>query len=339
MQHVTFERLEQFLTDLFMAVGMNGENTATMVKIYSDATKRGVGHHDIYEIPSRMEKISIGRMKVNPQFQKLAGFGCMESWDGDNGLGELVNTFSMGRAIELAQQHGMGFCTVRNSNHYLASAPYVQQAAENGCIGMIIAKGLPTMSVPGAKGPVVSQSPFGFAFPTEDEWPVMLDACMAYVSFGKLKQMAERGQPVPSWWGVDENGQPTTDAKALMKGAKYPIGENKGFGLAILCEVLTGVLSDGFILDEGLPYDQRWTSSSHTAIAIKADALMPMEQYKERSTRLIRGMERLSPGIHIPGHGSYQTRVKLEEQGGIELTDELMQSLKSWAKQYHVAAI
>ncbi|MGH0052274.1 MAG: Ldh family oxidoreductase [Sphaerochaetaceae bacterium] len=339
MYTVAFTTLKSFMHDILKKLGMEESNIETIVDIYIEATKRGVGHHDIHNFLSRVDVLRTKKVTINPEFSLLASYGCMESWDGDNGLGELVNTFLMQRAVKLAQDFGIGFATVRNSNHYLASAPYTMQAARQGYIGMIIAKGLPSMGVPGVKGNVIGQSPIGFAFPTKYEWPVMLDICLAYASTEQLFQRAREKQPVPEWWGVGPDGQPTTNAEELLQGTKYPIGEHKGFGLALLCELLTGVFSQGLILDEQETADIAWKSTSHTAIAIKADALMAMEDYTTRSSTLIDRIDARAPGIHIPGQQSYRKKVAYERSSSFDVSDDLFEKLNQCAKALNVKAL
>ena len=94
-------------------------------------------------------------------------------------------------------------------------------------------------------------SPNGYAFPTGEGWPVTLDGCLAYTSgHGNLNKLASEGKQTPSWWGVNSDGNPTTDPTELLAGYRYPIGEHKGLGYALLCELLTGVMGSGLILDE-----------------------------------------------------------------------------------------
>lgn len=333
MPFVSFASLKEYMEQLLPKLGLPQADAAVMSQIYIDTTKRGMGHHDINMLPMRLKALRSGAINPNPHFQRLSGFGGMERWDGDNGPGEVINHFSMRRAIDLAAQHGMGLCAVRNSNHYLCCAPYVAQAAQQGCIGLIISKGVPTMGVPGAKGCVVGQSPIGFAFPTREDWPVMLDISLAYTSGLQLFQRAKQGVSVPPWWGVDENGEATTDPDKLLRGVRYPIGEHKGFGLAILCELLTGVLSGGLILDQDEDMEgMAARSTAHTAIAIKADALMDRETYLERSTDLIHRIQARADGVRLPGQSSWSKRQVLEAQGSVQLSQLLWDELNKYAR-------
>ena len=326
VKKVSFDELRRMMVEVLQSIGMEEKNIDIVVDIFAEKTKRGVGHHDINDFISHVERARAGVSNANPKYTKIAQFECMESWDGDGGMGELTATFAMDRAIEKAQKHGMGLCTIRNSNHYLASSPYTSQAAKAGCIGMIIAKDMPSMGVPGYTGMVIGQSPNGFAFSTNEDWPVMYDGCFAYVSgHGKLHQYAEAGKPIPEWWGVNKAGRPTTDpTELLMGGTRYPIGEHKGFSHSLLCEVLTGVLSDGPVLDQ-MDADGMKTTTVHTAIAIKSDGLMSMDRFNDRSSDLIRRLDARAPGIPIPGKRSHEAKLEYEKTNEIEISDELVE--------------
>ena len=339
MIKVELKKLENYLLDVFRAGGLNSENAAAAADVYMRATLRGVGHHDIYDLPSRIQKLKSASVAANPEYKKLAAFGSIESWDAGNGLGEVVCVYAMNRAMDLAGQYGMGLCAMRNTNHFLAAAPYVEMASEKGFVALMLSKGKVSMGAPDKAGTCMSALPMGFAYSTEEEYPVMLDACMAYASFGKLEAMAKTGETTKEWWGYDEEGNPTTDPKAMAKGTRLPIGGHKGFGLAMLGEVLTSVLSFGPVLDEEETVDGLKNNSSHTAIAIKADALMDMAAFKKRTSTLSNNAKALSPGLHIPGMGSYKCRVKFTSAGGIELENELVDKLDKIASSYNIAGL
>ena len=320
-----FEELECMISEVLTVTGMEEENIRIVTDVYIAQTKRGIGHHDINDIVWRVFRILSGGIKANPSYKKLSSYASMESWDGDNGTGELTCTFAMKRAVHLAGQYGMGLCMMRNSNHYLASAPYTMLAAKSGCIGMIIAKDVPSMGMPGHEGKVVGHSPNGYAFTTDEDWLVMFDGCLAYVSgHGNLNQAAEQGKAVPGWWGVGPDGAPTTDPTALLKGTRYPIGEHKGYAYAILCELLTGVLGMGPILDQTDGPDGLKNNTTHTAIALKADALMSMETFNNRSSLLIDRIRNRAPDIRIPGYRSYESEKTHTKSNVIEINDNLM---------------
>jgi LDH2 family malate/lactate/ureidoglycolate dehydrogenase len=212
------------------------------------------------------------------------------------------------------------------------------QAAQQGYIGFIIAKAGCCMGLPGIEGNLIGQAPIGFAFPTAEQWPVMMDICLAYAAGEHLIMKDRLKIPVPSYWGVDKGGNPTTDAGEILKGVKFPIGEHKGFGLALLAELLTGVLSGGAILDDG-DEEEIYRGTSHTSFAIKADALMSMPEYTKRSQELIDRLRNRSEKIHVPGDSSWKNIEKFDQTGYMELDEDFIDTLNRYAEEYHVEGI
>ena len=336
MKRITFEELNRYLRDIWRATGASAEDSAVMADIFIETTKRGVGHHDIHNFPSRIDRVREGMINPSPKITKIASFGAMESWDGDHGTGEVLNHFIMDRAMELASVHGIGMATIRNSNHYLCSAPYIEQAARGGYVGFMMAKAGSAMGLPGIKGNVIGQSPIGYAFPTDAEDPVMMDVCLAYIAHEPLLIRAQKNESVPAYWGVDKDGNPTTSAADIINGGvKYPIGLHKGFGLALLEELLTGVFSMGAILDEGEDAPI-YRGTSHTAIAIKTDALMDKKTYEARSRELVERLRKRSEKIHIPGDSSWAKKKAYNACGYFELEDDLIEKFNAYAAEYGV---
>lgn len=336
MKRIKIKVLEDFLISLFQSCGMTNENTRTVTEVFMRAAYRGVQHHDITMLQSRVEALQTCRNAVNPEYKKIYSYQAMEAWDAGNGLGELGCSYGMDRAKSLADQYGIGLCALRNTNHFLAASPYVEKAAEEGYIAILLCKGGVSMGAPGRQGRCISQLPFGFAYPTEEEYPVMLDACMAYASMGQLQLKCERDESIPPWWGLDENGNASVKPEDLLKGTRFPIGSHKGFGLAMLGEALTGVLSNGCIMDETKTPDGMTNPSSHTAIAIKADAFFDLDIFKNRAGQIHSSIEKLSPGVHIPGQGNYSMKMKILKRGYLELKEEVSDTLYSYSRRLHI---
>ena len=327
MQKISISHLSNFLTGSLLACGLSSTDSATAADVVMRATLRGVGHHDVNDFPGRLKALIDGSIPVSPVYTPLAAFAGMESWDGGGALGELVCTYAMDRAMALADVHGMGLCAVRHSNHFLAAAPYVERACEKGYVAMLLCKGGPSMGAPGRTDKTIGALPMGFAFPTNEGYPVMLDACMAYASFGLLNEKIKAGKSIPAHWGLDSDGNPTEDPAAVANGTRMPIGGHKGFGLAILGEVLTSLLSQGCVVDEVDRINGQKAPTSHTAIAIKAGALLPEGEFTARTSEIVQRMEKRSPGLHVPGQGSHNARVAMEKAGCIELDKGLIEQL------------
>lgn len=340
MAWVNLEQLIHYLDGTLAALGMTPANRESVIDVFMFNTKRQMGHHDIYDLEGQLRAVIAGKICVNPDIRRLASGGCQERWDGGNGMGAIACTHAMKRAIELAKEYGMGLCAMRNTNHYVTSASYTAMAAEAGCIGVIIAKAGPSMGVPGYAQTIISQSPNGYAFATNHEWNTSMDCSLAYVAHhGNLEKAIAAGEKIPWWWGVDAEGNPTDDPAALLHGTHYPIGGYKGYGYAILCELLTGVLSGSTVLDQTADEAGCESVTSHTAIAIKADALMDYDTFLSRATELVDRISARAPGIRIPGENSGKMQHKTEREGGLELSGDLIERLNKLAQTCGAAVV
>ncbi len=330
MKSIPICKVHDFTAALWLAWGGSAEDARLIAEVYTENTKRCMGHHDIHNLASRIEGIRSGMIDPKAEITLLSSFGGMESWDGHSGAGEVLASHIMNRACDLASVHGIGFAAVRNSNHYLSSMPYVRYAAERGYVGFIMAKAAPAMGMPGQKRNLIGQAPVGYAFPTGGD-PVTLDMCLAYIAHEPLKLLADAGGTVPAHYGVDAAGKPAETAEDLLAGIKYPIGEHKGFGLALLEELLTGVFSSGAILDEGED-EKPYKGMTHTAVAIRTDALMDRETYEKRADELVSRLRARGENVHVPGDGSRVKMREAEEKGTLEIEEELAEKLNGLAE-------
>jgi LDH2 family malate/lactate/ureidoglycolate dehydrogenase len=336
MKKIKISELERVIHQLLQAAGLNEDNAKVATEVFMRATLRGVGHHDVYDLPGRLESLTKGKIRANPSFTLLHKYAALENYEGDNGLGELCGMFIMKRAQQLADEHGIGLCAIRNSNHLLSSTPYLEQPAEDGYISYIITRGAPTMGAPGRKEKVIGTSPMGYAIPTNRAYPIMFDACLAYASNGVLSDKTKAGENVPSHWGLDADGNPTTSPGAIAKGTRLPIGSHKGFGLTLFGEIITGILAEGQIIDEPQSGSGLIGMPSHTAICIKAGSLLGQQAFTNKTTEILDRMEARAPGLQIPGQQSFQRKAKLLREETIDLKSTLVDKMNEWSRTFNL---
>lgn len=333
--------LRMFIHDLSRAAGMDRENADRFSDVYLRATLRAVGHHDVHDLPLRIAAFRSGAINPNPSIRRSGGRAALEGYDGDNGAGELCTAFIVERATQLAGEYGIGMCTIRNSNHFLSAAPYVERAAEAGLLAIVLSRSKPVMGMPGYGERLIGNSPIGFATASDKEYPLLLDVCLAYASFGNLEDAAAAGERIPPAWGGDKTGASTTDPTVITTdGVSYPIGEHKGFGLGLLVEILTGGLAGGQVADGRNP-DHPGGSGVHsqTAIVIRPDSLMSMAAYRAKVTELIDRVEDRAPGIRMPGRRSYSNRQHAQQQDTITLKDDFIDELNALAQSLDVSPL
>ena len=164
--------------------------------------------------------------------------------DAHNGWGAVAGLAGMREAIARARQVGTGVAVVRHSNHFGIAAYYAQEAVVAGMIGVAMTNASANMSPWGGRQPYFGTNPICVAVPAGKERPVIYDGATSVVAIGKLVLAAKKGEQIPPTWAADQSGQPTTDPKvAVAAGNLLPMGGYKGYGFALIVDVLSGILA------------------------------------------------------------------------------------------------
>ena len=207
------------------------------------ADLRGTASHGVLRLPAYIHKIQAGRLKPNTPWTCLRETPATALFDADMGLGPVAGLWGIKEAIVRAKQCGIGAVGVRNASHFGIAAYYALQAVEAGMIGVAIANSAPSMAPWGGIQPQLGTNPICVAIPTQDEIPVVLDMAASVVARGKIRLAQREGQLIPQGWALDSEGQPTTDPQAAIEGTLLPIGGPKGYGIALVNDILAGILT------------------------------------------------------------------------------------------------
>src|SRR5213075_473112 len=155
-------------------------------------------------------------------------------------------TMAMKLAITKAEKTGVAVVSVKNSNHFGASAFYALQAVEHGMIGFSATNAGPTMAPTGGRDARLGNNAFAIAVPAGKHPPLVLDMATGAVAWGKIFVAQQEKRKIPTSWALDRHGVPTDDPNAAAhQGLIQPFGGYKGYGLSLLIDILTGVLSGG----------------------------------------------------------------------------------------------
>jgi L-2-hydroxycarboxylate dehydrogenase (NAD+) len=188
-------------------------------------------------------------------------FAASEIWDCQKKLGQPVAFDAMDRAIELADQYGIGQVSVDNAFHYLWGGGYVMEAAKKGYIAYTNCTSALAEVVPfGGKYPTLGTNPHSWAFPTTDAigFPMVIDWATSAVAMGRVQQFKREGKPLPEGAAVDKNGVPTTDPNKAV--SLLPFGAHKGYGLMLINELVAALIGGSLL--RGLPVPEGEKSSA-----------------------------------------------------------------------------
>ena len=246
---VSHETLNRFAVAVLHQLGMTKEDAVYAADCLVQTTLWGIDSHGIIRLLIYSERLGNGALTLKPNIRVVKEFGAMALMDGDACLGYIGAREAMKKAISLAKQHGIGSVVINNSNHFGAAGIYAREAAQEGLIALVMSNTPVNMAAPGSKEPVLGNHPIAFAAPLFDAPPMVFDTCMSEVAGGKLLVAKEKGEKIPFGWAVDKDGNPTDDPAAGLAGAFLPLAGHKGYCLALMEEVMTGLLSGGPFLN------------------------------------------------------------------------------------------
>jgi len=258
--------------------------------------------------------------------------------DGDAAIGMAPACRAMDLAAEKASACGVGIVIVTNATHFGAAGYYANMAAERGMIGICMSNVDPNMTIPGARGRVIGNNPFAYAVPAESVPSVFLDIALSSVASLKVIQAKREGMKIPATWIVDSEGLPTTDPSGYPERcAMQPMAAHKGYGLALMVEMLTGLLVGGGSSITGEIRSWLFDLAAHnhvtqTFIAIDIDSFSAREDFLRRveqaadalhSAPKAKGFRR----IYLPGEQEWE-RCAEAEKNGLRLPEETAASLR-----------
>jgi len=301
--------LEATVSAVFSAVGFEPGDAASIAVALVEADLRGVSSHGIMLVPMYVDRLNAGGVTRERELDVVSDAGAALIADARGGMGQLSSPQAMGQAIERAGRYGIGLVSVRNAHHFGAASRWAMQAAQAGCIGIAMSNTTPLMPAPGGAERLVGNNPLAIAVPTAAGAEIVLDMALSAVALGKIRLAAAAGEQIPDTWATDPDGRPTTDPEEAVLGMLLPAAGHKGFGLALMIDVLTGVLSGGGWGDQVRPLYRepgRPNDCAHLFLAIDPELLGGIDNFRRRSSGLaarVRGSA-TAPGVerlYLPG--------------------------------------
>jgi len=341
--HIPADRLGDLVAALYRAAGLPDEHAALIADTLVRADMWGHSSHGVMRAPWYLDRVRHGVMKPVTEAVRVVDAGAIAVVDGQEGVGQVIARDCMLDAVARAKKHGVGVVLVRNSNHHGALGYFTRLAAEAGCIGMLAANGGPAMAPWGGKRMAVGTNPWSIAAPAGRHPPMMLDIANTVVARGKIFLARQKGTPIPEGWAIDAEGSPTTDPVAALAGVILPMAEHKGYAIALMMDVLSGVLSGSGILTEvHSPYKtDKPSRSGHFCLALNIEAFGPRATFEARMEQMIAELKAVprAPGydeILYPGELEARNEAR-HRRDGLDLPEKSWADLKEQASRLGVA--
>jgi LDH2 family malate/lactate/ureidoglycolate dehydrogenase len=340
---IAVDDLHAFCTQTLRKLGVRAEDARATADVLVMTDTWGIFTHGVKALRGYARRLRGGGLRADAR-PAVVGEG--PAWaivDGGSALGMVTSVLAMRTAVAKARASGIGFAGVRNSCHFGAAGYYAHLAAAENCIGLAMANDTPSVTAPGARGPVTGSNPLAYAVPTRSGRSILLDMATSTVAGGKVAAAHALGKAIPNHWAIDRLGRPTTDpADFLQGGALTPMAGHKGYGVALLIETLSGLLTGASFTRQILRWmvDDPALPTGHGAafIALNVEAFMPLAAFFERvdalsaeihATPRAEGSER----VYLPGEMEWERRDRALAEG-IRLPEDVLDSLRGLADEF-----
>jgi (2R)-3-sulfolactate dehydrogenase (NADP+) len=296
------------------------------------ADAQGLGTHGVARVATYCAHLKSGRARGDalPRVIRDSGAACLI--DADVGLGFAPCELALSEAVKRAQSHGIGFAGVTNSHHCGALGVLLEPVAVRGMVALAFSTAPAAISAWGGKRALYGTNPVAAVFPRPSAPPLIIDLSLTQVTRGQILLLQKEGKPIPEGWGMDRDGNPTTDAnEILFGGSLHAVGGLKGtmlaLGVELICCALTGAMLshelESLHLAEGSPL-----RLGQAFIVLNPGSLAGDAIYGERVEALVAAMLE-EEGVRLPGERRHRL-AQAAARDGIQVNDALLAELRSF---------
>ncbi len=326
---VHYDELKKEFLRVLRARKVSEEKAENCARIFADTTESGVFSHGVNRFPVFIDQLDQGHIKPENEPECTLSLGAIERWDGKLGIGNLNAEKMMQRAMEIADEFGIGLVALNNTNHWMRGGHYGFQAAKQGYVGICWTNALGVVPPWGAKECRIGTNPLSIAVPGNPE--TLLDMSMSMFSYGALQTARLAGKQTSVDAGFDDDGNPTRDPATIEKNRRImPMGFWKGSSLSIVLDQLATLLSGGLsvagITKQGAEY-----GVSQIFIAIALEKLVSPEQRDQQLAEIkefimTAAKDETGADIRLPGH-NLQQKIDNHRNNGMNIDDGIWQSI------------
>src|SRR6267142_278837 len=322
------EALRDFSSRVFLHFGVPKVDAAQAADVLASADLRGIDSHGVARLHSYFDMLTLRRINPLPEIKVLRSTPSTATIDGDNGLGLVVGPHANRFAMDMAERFGSGW-VMTNSTKLVAPL----WGAER----------------------MLGTNPIAIGFPGKEEPPIVIDMATSAAAYGKIEIARRRGEPIPEGWAVDSEGRDTTNPNDMVEGgALLPLGSDrergghKGYGLAIMVDVLCGALSGAnwgpftppFALRQEIPSRSVGNGIGHFFGAMQIDGFIDRDSFKRQIDDYIRVFRATKPtpgtnGPLIPGDPERDAE-KWRRENGVPLVLPVVEELRDISQKARI---
>ena len=322
---IAHDRLAEFVTRIFVAAGATEAVAREVADHLVAANLKGHDSHGVGMIPAYVANIRNGNLEVDAHANVLRDNGAVLMIDGGFGFGQVVGREATDLALERVRTTGVVCAGVRNCHHLGRIGTYGELCGNAGYVSVHFVNVVghpPQVSPFGGRERRMTTNPFCCVVPRPGGEPLVLDMATSAIALGKVRVAHMKGEPVPEGALVDHEGMPTSDAAVMFQepfGALGPFGAHKGYGLAVMCELLGGALAGEWTAQPAHPRDTNIVNHMLMFVLDPA-ALGAGAGFEEEVREMVDYLHGTTPArgfdrVRVPGEPEQETRAARLAEG------------------------
>lgn len=324
--------LEALVTRALVSNNTSAANAASVARALTAAEIDGQKGHGIWRVPGYVAQVLSGKINGHATPKATRKRRASVLIDAGQGFAYPALDLAVAELTALVAETGIAAASLTRSSHAGALGRQVERLAERGLVAMMFANTPSAMTAWGGSKGVFGTNPLAFAAPQHGTDPLVIDLALAKVARARIVNAAEKGEAIPTGWAVDERGEPTTDARAALRGHLLPIGDAKGSALALMVEILAAALAGALFAAETTSFlDAKGPSPDvgQLLIAIDPQGFAGSDVFADRLATLTAMIESDAPA-RLPG----TRRLALRESarhGGVNVDAKLLATVEQLA--------
>ena len=325
---------------ILIASGVDAVQARTVTENLIWCDMVGRRNHGVERLPILLKRVAKGLIKCpcKPEFETVSP--SMARLQADQAFGHHAGAVATDKACDLAREHGMGAVGVTNSNFFGAGAYYANLAAQRGMISLVLSNSFPKVAAPGGLRSVLGTNPFAFGAPRRNGQALLVDMSTASVAGSTVREKMAKGERFPEGIAIDAAGEPITDPAQVMAGTLLTAAGAKGYGLALLVEILSGVLTGAGITHQVASMYKDFDQSGqngHFILALDVSRWMAMDEYFTRTDFLMQALSESGEdgSVRMPGDSRW-AHYRDSLDNGIQLETSTLASLEQLASERNV---
>ena len=318
-------QLTHFVSQIFIAAGSRRNVAEQVAKHLVAANLKGHDSHGVGMVPAYVGGIRAGHLKVDAEARLVRDQGAVMLVDGQFGFGQVVGAQAVTMAAERVRDTGIVCMGVRNCHHLGRIGSYGELCAAAGLVSVhfvnVVGHG-PLVSPFAGRERRMSTNPFCAVVPRGDAPPIVLDMATSAIAQGKVRVAYMKEEAVPEGALIDHQGLATTEAKVMFEepfGSLGPFGAHKGYGLAVLCELLGGGLAGEWTAQPGQPREN--TIVNHMLMMVLDPAAFGgLERFQAEVGAMVDYLHGTTPAagadrVRVPGDPERESLARREAEG------------------------